>query len=237
MNVEAFGGFFEPGTDSGLKHARVAFSPNGVLEYRVGTTGGWADLAALTNGQLRISLQKGNNLIQFRHKQSERMPSRGRRTIRVNLLAMCSDCRGAPGGTAITSDRTVFTNDYGRGNQSSTYEVYGDQNCRAANHARVFSHNRPADCRIRTSSTPGDNGRHTWETCDPFSNNPESPYSQLCSSVSGGIGSPVCTSQAVYMCSTPVTSPSQQRPNTPTYRVVNNPNAIFEVQTDSDYCM
>ena len=33
VNVEAFGGFFEPGTDSGLKHARVAFSPADLVEW------------------------------------------------------------------------------------------------------------------------------------------------------------------------------------------------------------
>ena len=230
VNVEAFGGFFEPGTDVGLKHARVAFSPSDLLEYRVGPDGGWADLGMLPDGQLRISLKKGDNLIYFRQKVGARMPTGGRRNIRVNLLASCSDCRGAPGGPAISSNRQTF----GPQRPVEPYTVGEGANCRSSDHTRAFSHYNHTDCRIRSRREVSElNPRgYEWVSCNAFSN--EAPP---CGSVPGSFGSWACTREAMYICTQP---PSKTRvtnmPNAEYYRVKNT-GAIFNVQYDSDYCM
>ncbi|MCY4316431.1 MAG: hypothetical protein OXC66_09990 [Roseovarius sp.] len=226
VNVEAFGGFFEPGVDSGLKHARVAFSPSDLLEYRVGTDGSWADLAMLPNGQIRRTINKGDNPIQFRQKQNARMPTGGRRNIRVNLLPTCSDCRGAPLGTPISSTRTFFDNNV-------TNISREPRKCSKDDPGAQFSHKEQTDCRIRQSVDESVDSRgYRWMSCTPFSTN----QGTMCGSVPNGIGSWVCTSTPVYMCPQPDRDNSRQRPNTPTYRVKNSA-AIFHVQYDSDYCM
>ena len=223
VNVEAFGGFFEPGTDVGLKHARVAFSPSDLLEYRVGPDGGWADLGMLPDGQLRISLKKGDNLIHFRQKVGARMPTGGRRNIRVNLLASCSDCRGAPGGPAISSNRQTF----GYQRPVEPYTVGEGANCRSSDHTRAFSHYNHTDCRVRVRD--GETYRYVGCTYDNLGT--------WCNAVPNRVGSPVCTREARYTCSPP---PNNTRvtnmPNAEHYRVKNT-GAIFNVQYDSDYCM
>ncbi len=217
VNVEAFGGFFEPGVDNGLKQARVSISPADLVEFRIGGPG-FNDISS--DGQLRINLKKGDNLIHFRQKEGARMPTGGRRNIRVNLLTSCSDCRGAPGGPPITSTRTVFDN-------TITSISREPRKCSKDDPGAQFSHKEQSDCRIRQRQGE----TYTWVSCTPF-------FSEgtRCGSVPGSFGSWVCTSTPVYMCPQPDHDNSQQRSNTPTYRVKNSA-AIFHVQSDSDYCM
>ena len=227
VNVETFGGFFEPGIDSGLKQARVAVSPHDVLEIAYNSPNNWT--AIPSNGQLRSSLMKGDNIIYFRQKGSSYapMPTSERRVIRFSLQTSCSDCRGAPGGTPISSTRPVF----GTHVQSEPYDVKGDTPCTETDHVRTQSHYRNTDCRIRTTSTPNDNGYHTWVDCDAFTSG-----NAYCGSVPGGIGSPVCTREAWYTCEPPARTSVTNTANTEHYRVVNNPRAIFEVQYNGYGC-
>ncbi len=235
VNLEAFGGFFEPDSDTtGVIEARVAFTPNDVLETaRPGETV-WDDLGQYPNGQIRTAITKGDNIIRFRQKASSYapMPSSERRTVRVNLLTSCSDCRGAPGGGAISSQRGVF----GSHVQSEPYDVKEGTACRATDHVRTQSHYRNTDCRIRTTSTPNDNGYHTWVDCEAFYGGGPDQLKPYCGSVPGGIGSPVCTREAWYTCEPPARTSVTLRNNTAHYRVVNNPHAIFEVQYNGYGC-
>ena len=193
VNVETWGGFFEPGIDSGLKQARVQFSPHDVLEFASESPDNW--VAIPSNGQLRLSLQKGDNIIYFRQKGSSYapMPSSERRTVRINLLTSCSDCRGAPGGGAISSQRGVF----GSHVQSSPYDVKEGTACRDSNHVRIQPHYRNTDCRIRSRREVSDAfpRGYEWVDCNPFSNEGTS-----CGSVPGSFGSWACTREAWYTC-------------------------------------
>ncbi|MCY4287333.1 MAG: hypothetical protein OXC63_01925 [Aestuariivita sp.] len=229
VNVEAWGGFFEPGIDSGLKQARVAVSPYDVLEYATESPDNWVDIPS--NGQLRLSLRKGDNIIYFRQKASSYapMPSSERRTVRVSLQTSCSDCRGAPGGTPISSQRPVFNNSAVK---SEPYDVKEGMACRESNHVRTQAAYRNTDCRIRTTSTPNDNGYHTWVDCEAFFSNEPKPY---CGSVPGGIGSPVCTREAWYTCTPPADTGVTLRNNTGHYRVGNR-GTVFNVQYNGYGC-
>lgn len=80
--------------DNGLTEARVGFSGADLLEIAYpATPDQWTEIPGI--GQIRIIIRKGDNLIHFRQKAGTRMPTSGRRTIRVNLLPTCSDCWGA----------------------------------------------------------------------------------------------------------------------------------------------
>ncbi len=221
VNVEAFGGFFEPGVDNGLKQARVSISPADLVEFRIGGPG-FNDISS--DGQLRINLKKGDNLIHFRQKEGARMPTGGRRNIRVNLLTSCSDCRGAPGGEAITSNRQIF------GYQSSArpYNIGEGENCRSSDHVRTFSHHRQTDCRVRVR----EGETYRYQSCSAHDN-----LGTWCNAVPNRVGSPVCTREARYTCSPPTnTTRVTNRDNAEHYRVKNSA-AFFNVQYDSDECM
>ncbi len=233
VNVEAWGGFFEPGIDSGLKQARVAVSPHDVLEIAFNSPDNWA--AIPSNGQIRFSLRKGDSIIYFRQKASSYapMPSSERRTVRVSLLTSCSDCRGAPGGTPITSGRTVFGEPFNNAD-FDTYEVDEGQSCHSPDHAGpTFSHMVITGCRVRVQAPGAET--YTWENCSTkFAGTGDNKY---CYTVPNRRSDPVCDTAAKYTCEPPknISNP-MARNNTQHYRVVNNPRAIFEVQYNGYGC-
>ena len=255
VNVEAFGGFFEPGIDSGQKHARIAFSPHDVLEYST-EPNVWDDLAILPNGQLRRNIGKGDNIIRFRQKASSYapMPTSERRVIRVSLLTSCSDCRGAPGGTAISSQRTVFKvppreasssgsvtcNEKGccvngfdslEGSDIGTAKSLG---LTASDLTEKFSHTDIGQCRVRVQAPGAET--YTWENCSTtVAGSGDNKY---CYTVPNRRSDPVCEGKPVYLCQWDIRDrhSGDSENNTAHYRVVNNPRAIFEVQYNGYGC-
>ena len=242
VNVEAFGGFFEPDSTTGLIQARVQFSPHDVLETaRPGETG-WDDLGPYPNGQITTVIQKGDNIIRFRQKASSYapMPTSERRTVRVSLVTPCSDCAGAPGGMPINSQRQIFNR-----NPPVAPRPYGcvDVDLNSANALvtrkcsdgcpnKVFSHNQTTGCRVRVQAPGAET--YTWENCSTtMAGTGDNKY---CNTVQNRRSDPVCDGAAVYTCTPPTPSGASSRDNTAHYRVLNNPRAIFEVQYNGYGC-
>jgi len=232
VNVEAWGGFFEPGIDSGLKHARVAVSPHDVLEVAFDSPDNWA--AIPSNGQIRLSLRKGDSIIYFRQKASSYapMPSSERRVIRVSLLQTCSDCRGAPGGTPISSQRGVFQ---GQGDKVDR-ECDGHDCCptppsNAIGAWCTFVKSKVTGCRVRAQAP----GEQTYRWVDCYEYNPENA-STYCRAVPNRISDPICDTTPNYGYGWTLPTSVSLSDNTAHYRVVNNPRAIFEVQYNGYGC-
>ena len=234
VNVETFGGFFEPGIDSGLKQARVAVSPHDVLEVAYNSPNNWT--AIPSNGQLRSSLMKGDNIIYFRQKASSYapMPPSERRVIRFSLVIPCSDCRGAPGGTPISSQRGVFS---GQGSKVEA-SCRGHDCCpappsNATGAYCTFVTNRELNCRVRVQAPGAET--YTWQDGCTVSGhvNPSRPW---CNSVPNRISDPICDTTPNYGYGWALPTAVNLRDNTQHYRVVNNPRAIFEVQYNGYGC-
>ncbi|MCY4218120.1 MAG: hypothetical protein OXE56_02455 [Gammaproteobacteria bacterium] len=234
VNVEAWGGFFEPDSDTtGLIEARVQFSPHDVLEYNTG--GSWDNLGVIHNGQLRLTgIKKGDNIIRFRQKGSSYapMPSSERRVIRVSLLTSCSECRGAPGGTPISSQRGVFQ---GQGNKVDR-ECDGHDCCptppsNAIGAWCTFVKSKVTGCRVRAQAP----GEQTYRWVDCYEYNPENA-STYCRAVPNRISDPICDTTPNYGYGWTLPTSVSLSDNTAHYRVVNNPRAIFEVQYNGYGC-
>ena len=234
VNVEAWGGFFEPGSDytAGWAQARLQFSPHDVIEYNIGG-GVFVDGANLANGQAKVTFRKGDNIIRFRQKASSYapMPVSERRVIRVSLLTSCSDCRGAPGGTAISSQRQIF----GSQSKEEAYDVGEGEACQSSAHAGpTFSHNEITGCRVRVQAPGAET--YTWENCSTtMAGAGDNKY---CYTVPNRRSDPICDTRAQYTCTPPDSTGTRVtlRDNTEHYRVVNNPRAIFEVQYNGYGC-
>ncbi|MCY4281323.1 MAG: hypothetical protein OXE03_00125 [Gammaproteobacteria bacterium] len=235
VNVEAWGGFFEPGSDytAGWAQARLQFSPHDVIEYNVGG-GVFVDGANLANGQAKVTFLKGDNIIRFRQKASSYapMPVSERRVIRVSLLTSCSDCRGAPGGTAISSQRGVFT---GAGRKVET-ECDGHDCCptppsNATGAYCTFVKNKEVDCRVRVQAPGAET--YTWQYGCTVGGQPGRPW---CNSVPNRISDPICDTTPNYGYGWTLPTSVSLSDNTAHYRVVNNPRAIFEVQYNGYGC-
>ena len=227
VNVEAHGGFFEPGSSyTSFIQARVAFTPNDVLEVRRPGETTWDDLGQYPNGQIRITIQKGDNIILFRQKGSSYapMPPSERRVVRVNLLTSCSDCPGAPGGPPITSSLQVGVGSVTTG----TYTVDEGESCRSPDHAGpTFSHTEiPMNgCRVRVR----DGETYRWQDCNT------TIATDYCYAVPDRISDPVCESVAKYSCEPPETSAWQTRTSDTTYQVKNS-GTVFNVQYNGYGC-
>ena len=241
VNVEAFGGFFEPDSNTtGLIQARVQFSPHDVLEHKLGD-GAFFDTANLPNGQAKITLKKGDNIITFRQKASSYapMPTSERRVVRVSLVTPCSDCRGAPGGMPISSQRQIFNR-----NPPVSPRPYGcvDVDLNSANALvtrkcsdgcpnKVFSHNQTTGCRVRVQAPGAET--YTWENCSTtMAGTGDNKY---CNTVPNRRSDPVCDGAAIYTCTPPTPSGASSRDNTAHYQVGNR-GTVFNVQYNGYGC-
>ncbi len=231
VNVEAHGGFFEPGSSyAGLVHARVSFSPHDVLEYSQAGSTAWDPIPS--NGQLRITIKKGDNLIHFRQKGSSYapMPVSERRVVRVNLLTSCSDCRGAPGGTPVTSSLQVGVGSV----LTAAYEVDEGQSCQSPDHAGpTFSHYRVQEgvnnCRVRVR----DGETYRWQGC----NINGLPLNEYCYKVADRISDPVCENgPAIYKCTPPDNNTAWETRTSDTTYQVGTSRTIFSVQYNGYGC-
>ncbi len=230
VNVEAHGGFFEPGSsDMGIVQARVSFSPSDVLEVAYPTNpNNWVDVPS--GGQARIAIVKGDNIIRFRQKGSaySPMPTSERRVVRVSLLTSCSDCRGAPGGTPVTSSLQVGV---GPADQATLrpYTVGEGQSCRSPDHAGpTFSHYESLEnlCRVRVR----DGETYRWQSCNL------ALATHNCYRVTDRISDPVCENgPARYSCEPPETSTWETRTSDTTYQVGTS-GTIFSVQYNGYGC-
>ncbi len=232
VNVEAFGGFFEPGIDSGLKQARVSFSPHDVLETAYASDpNSWVPIPS--NGQIKASLTKGDNIIYFRQKGSSYapMPTSERRTVQVNLLTSCSDCRGAPGGTAISSQRGVFV---GPGRKVER-QCIGHNCCQdnpppsdATGAFCTFLMNEETGCRVRVQAPGAET--YTWENCSASGTN-----GRWCNSVPNRISDPVCATRPLYDYGWDLPTAVSLHDNTAHYQVGNS-GTVFNVQYNGYGC-
>ncbi len=228
VNVEAHGGFFEPGSSyAGHVQARVSFSPSDVLEIAYPDfPNSWSDIPS--NGQLKLTIEKGDNIVRFRQKGSSYapMPTSERRVVRVNLLTSCSDCRGAPGGTPVTSSLQVGL---GSAVTEEPYNVDEGQSCRSPDHAGpTFSHYESSEnlCRVRVR----DGETYRWQVCNTH------VATNYCYAVPDRISDPVCENgPARYSCEPPKTSAWQTRTSDTTYQVGTS-RTIFNVQYNGYGC-
>ncbi len=232
VNVEAHGGFFEPGSSyAGHVQARVSFSPSDVLEIAYPDfPNSWSDIPS--NGQLKLTIEKGDNIVRFRQKGSSYapMPTSERRVVRVNLLTSCSDCRGAPGGTPVTSSLQVGL---GSAVTEEPYNVDEGQSCRSPDHAGpTFSHKKIVGCRVRVRAPGAET--YTWEKCSPVTAG--TGDNKYCYSVPNRISDPVCETKAKYSCEPPETSTNWgTRTSDNTYQVGTS-GTIFSVQYNGYGC-
>ncbi len=211
VNVEANGGFFDAGQ---MADARVSFSPSDVLEYGIGSEPN----SPIPSNGVKLNLKKGDNIIRFRQKASAYapMPTSERRVVRISLQTSCSDCRGAPGGTPVMSNRILFSIPPGwtigegkttcssegccRNNfdspshGSSRFRVAKNNGLTADDVTERFSHVEIPNMGCRVRVQPPGAATYTWQACNT------TKADNYCYAVPNRVSDPACDFQPVYQC-------------------------------------